>query len=239
MPEFLVFRLYGSMVAWGEPAVGESRHTAAYPSKSAVCGLLAAALGIRRQEEAAHRRIAGDYGMGVKVVSTGSPVTDYHTIQVPPATRGREYRTRRDELAASQLNTILSSRDYRCDALAVVALWARTTEPAYELEALAGALRSPGFVLYLGRKSCPPSMPLEPRVVPADSLRGALNSVDFVDIGVDSRTSNGRALYAWESTEHSGMRAQQSVVRHDVPISRRRWQFATREEFQAFEDGEQ
>ena len=49
--ECLLFRLYGPLASWGEIAVGESRHTAVYPSKSALLGLLAASLGIRRDEE--------------------------------------------------------------------------------------------------------------------------------------------------------------------------------------------
>ena len=49
--EYLLFRLYGPLASWGEIAVGESRHTAAYPGKAALIGLLAAALGIRRDEE--------------------------------------------------------------------------------------------------------------------------------------------------------------------------------------------
>jgi CRISPR system Cascade subunit CasD len=36
--DVLVFRLYGPMASWGEIAVGESRHTANYPGKSAIIG---------------------------------------------------------------------------------------------------------------------------------------------------------------------------------------------------------
>ena len=50
--DILVFRLYGPMASWGEIAVGENRHTANYPSKSALLGLLGAALGIERDDEA-------------------------------------------------------------------------------------------------------------------------------------------------------------------------------------------
>ena len=39
------------MASWGEIAVGENRHTASYPSKSAIIGLLGAALGIKRDDE--------------------------------------------------------------------------------------------------------------------------------------------------------------------------------------------
>ena len=42
--DYLLFRLYGPMASWGEIAVGETRHSAAYPGKSAIIGLLAAAM---------------------------------------------------------------------------------------------------------------------------------------------------------------------------------------------------
>jgi CRISPR-associated Cas5-like protein len=34
--DYLLFRLYGPMASWGEIAVGEIRHTASYPGKSAI-----------------------------------------------------------------------------------------------------------------------------------------------------------------------------------------------------------
>ena len=51
MREYLMFRLYGPMASWGDIAVGEYRPSFAHPSKSAVMGMLAAAVGLRREEE--------------------------------------------------------------------------------------------------------------------------------------------------------------------------------------------
>ena len=52
MADFLVFQLYGALASWGDIAVGEYRPSQGQPSKSAVTGLLAAALGIARADEA-------------------------------------------------------------------------------------------------------------------------------------------------------------------------------------------
>ncbi|PAP57596.1 type I-E CRISPR-associated protein Cas5/CasD, partial [Salmonella enterica subsp. enterica serovar Braenderup] len=52
MSQYLVFQLHGPMASWGVDAPGEVRHSQAQPSRSALLGLLAAALGIRRDEEA-------------------------------------------------------------------------------------------------------------------------------------------------------------------------------------------
>src|SRR6056297_3475917 len=96
--KYLVFRLYGPLSAWGGIAVGESRHSAVYPSKSALLGLLAAALGIRRDEEARQAALAAGYQFAVKVLRTGSLLRDYHTTQVPDSAGKLVYRTRCDEL---------------------------------------------------------------------------------------------------------------------------------------------
>jgi CRISPR system Cascade subunit CasD len=94
MAEYLLFRLYGLMASWGEIAVGESRHSATYPSRSALLGLLGAALGLRRDEDAAQRALIEGYRFAVKVESAGSPLRDYHTVQTPPAKKSVVYRTR-------------------------------------------------------------------------------------------------------------------------------------------------
>ncbi|HLD44337.1 MAG TPA: CRISPR-associated protein Cas5, partial [bacterium] len=49
--DYLVFQLRAPLSAWGETAVGEYRPTSNYPSNSALLGLLAAALGIDREDE--------------------------------------------------------------------------------------------------------------------------------------------------------------------------------------------
>lgn len=175
--QFLMFRLYGPMASWGEIAVGESRHTAAYPGKSALLGLLAAALGITRSDELMHQEMAAEYRFGVKVISTGHLLRDYHTTQVPDAVGKAQYHTRRDEIVKgkSRLGTSLSSREYRCDALFIVAA-GTGDNPPFGLEELSEALLNPRFHLYLGRKSCPLAAPLNPRIVEAQGLSGAFDA---------------------------------------------------------------
>ncbi|MEN6396285.1 MAG: type I-E CRISPR-associated protein Cas5/CasD, partial [Methanoregula sp.] len=117
MQEFLIFRLYGSMASWGDIAVGEFRPTFDHPTKSAVMGLIAAAMGIRRDEEERQRELAAGYLMAIRIDGPGVLLRDYHTAQVPPAGKGKikyHFLTRKDELAVpkDELNTILSSRDY-------------------------------------------------------------------------------------------------------------------------------
>jgi CRISPR system Cascade subunit CasD len=199
--EYLLFRLYGPLASWGEIAVGESRHTAVYPGKSALLGLLAAALGIRRDEEDRQTALAKGYRFAVKVISSGHPLRDYHTTQAPDAVGKFVYRTRRDELIAGKerLGTILSNREYRCDALALVAVAAEDNAP-YALGGIRESLLKPRFHLYLGRKSCPLAAPLNPLVRSAEGFGEALDNYPHGALFVSSRL----IATARKETETSG-----------------------------------
>jgi len=234
MTDYLIFRLYGPMSAWGDIAVGEVRPSYTHPSKSAVTGLIAAALGISRDKEALHQQLAKGYGFAVRVDAIGTPLSDYHTAQVPPSGTGRNrinFATRRDEIVTlpkEKLNTILSKRDYRLDAMATAILWPRTSPP-YSLPKLAEALQYPTYTLYLGRKSCPLALPVEAQVVTADTLKDALNKVKFADWpGLSS--SDSPSLY-WEEDANSGISPQHTFSLRDMPLSRKRWQFDVRREY--------
>src|SRR6266498_4960488 len=150
MRDYILFRLYGPLAAWGDIAVGEYRPSFAHPGKSAIIGLLAAALGIRRDEEDRQKSLAESCSFAVRVDSMGVLLRDYHTTQVPSARKGVVHYTRRSELATDDLNTILSSRDYRCDAAYTVAINLADGSP-YTVQQLAAALLKPVFTLYLGR----------------------------------------------------------------------------------------
>ena len=255
MMDYLVFRLYGPIVSWGEIAVGEARHTASYPGKSAICGLLAAALGVSRNEEAVHQSLAYGYCQAVKMIRAGHLLKDFHTIQAPDSVGKFRYRSRRDELVVGRdrLGTALSSREYRCDALSIVALRVQEGAP-YSLIELKEALMFPKFHLYLGRKSCPLAAPLHPELIESDGFRQALDSYQPGELLVNPRhsgTDYSRWLpedelihYYWEgrldyfsvSDGHFSSEQVQQLVSHDFPSSRRRWQFETRKEYLWLDD---
>lgn len=226
------------MASWGDIAVGEQRPTFDHPSKSAIMGLLAAAIGIRREDDEKHYKMTDGYNFSVIVNSSGVMLNDYHTTQVPPAKYKKVMNliTRKDELAVphEDLNTILSTREYYCDALYTICLWSRTNNPPYSLEMLAQKLKEPEFVLYLGRKSCPLAMPTQAQVVSASNLKEAFVNVCFKDtellFGLPKEKSI--RLY-WESDDDTGLQAVHTITRRDTPISRRRWQFTDRKEHYA------
>ncbi len=226
MRKYLVFQLYGPLAAWGDIAVGQSRHSHAYPSKSAVMGMVASALGIRREEERIHQELFSSYGFAVKVLSMGTLMQDFHTTQVPPEQRNKRYFTRKEELNSEKLGTGLSTREYRCDALSVVGFWSFKDKPLYSMEQLTEALNRPRFVLYLGRKSCPLSLPVRARSSNFISLKEALDSVEPIE-NIDLLQY---PHYHWDDTDEAGMDKTHSVYRHDVCISQKRRQFEPREE---------
>ncbi len=255
--EYLVFRLYGAMASWGEIAVGEDRHTANYPSKSAIIGLLGAALGIKRDDEGKQVQLQQGYTLAVEVFSTGHLLRDYHTTQVPSATGKFNYHTRRDEivLGKKQLGTILSSREYRNDALALVAIRALGDAP-YTLAELQKHLLQPKFHLYLGRKSCPLAAPLDPQLIAKDNFYQALSAFQHKPMLPTYLESKGEFSkrdadwlgrpkdrhYYWEGqfndfSDALDKKKMQTRTRHDQPHSRKRWQFSPRQEHYLYLQG--
>jgi CRISPR system Cascade subunit CasD len=228
MSDYLLFHLYGPLASWGDIAVGEYRPSFAYPSKSANIGLLAAALGIRRDEEERQNSLAATCSFSVRIDAMGVLLRDYHTTQVPSAKKGVTHYTRQSELAADELNTILSSRDYRCDAAYTVAITV-TNDAPYTLEELASALLKPVFTLYLGRKSCPLATPLHPQIVNAATLSDALATVPPID-ELNDIISKTDANVFWDGDIESGLACHQVIIRRDEPQSRKRWQFSDRRE---------
>lgn len=235
--DFLVFRIFAPMASWGEAAVGGTRPSATYPGRSAVLGLLAGALGIPREDEPRQAALRDAVEVAVKQYSPGVLIRDYHTTQVPGRTAAKGVRSRRDALAVpkARLHTILSTREYRCDGYWTVAI--RLADSSrWTLAELEAALRRPGFIPYLGRKSCPLAAPLDPRMVTTAGVREALSqsfpAITSPDLEPDERRRlrlGPEVAYAWEG-EGGDITASELRHRHDQPLHRGRWQFTARRE---------
>lgn len=233
---FLVFQLYGPMASWGEPATGESRRSATHPTRSAILGLVASALGVRRSAEQELGALRDGIDVAVKQASGGLLLQDYHTAQVPGQSRHGRWFTRRDELAGpkDRLHTVLSTREYRCDGYWKVALRCLESCP-WTLETIARALEKPVHQLFLGRKGCPPAAPLAPRVVEASGVKAALSEhfAQLTSLAPEVERHllgiGGSAEYTWEG-EGGDIEPQQTRYPHDQPLSRVRWQFGSRAE---------
>lgn len=232
MSDYLIFTLYAPLASWGEIAVGERRGSWDRPSRSAVLGLVAAALGIVRSDQGAHDALDTGYGFGVRLDAPGQPLTDYHTAQTVAASVLKKVkpRTRKAILEAGKHETILSWRGYRTDALATAALWAKDGA-RWPLADLAAALKRPKFVLYAGRKADPFGWPLMPQVVVADGLAAALARRTYDDDGFKG-LSLVKPAGGWgteiAADAGAGLDVQRQIVRRDGGAHRTRWQFSER-----------
>ena len=187
---FLVFRLDGPMFAFGEIAVGERRSLWDAPSKSGVLGLVAACLGLKREDHEALTNLDASLGFAVRVDHSGVPLRDYHTAQAPTAASrkrrekaGLTTSTRKTDLESDDLNTVLSERLYRLEASFTIALWIKPDCNA-DLEKLEQALLRPVYAPYLGRKACPLGAPPRPHILDAPGLIAAFDAYDAVEESV-------------------------------------------------------
>lgn len=234
MPEFLTFALYAPIASFGAPAVGERRATFERPARSALLGLIGACLGLDRADDGAQQALADGYGLAVRAEAPGLLLADYHTAQVPPTKRDRRFATRAEELKAGDLSTVLSRRDYRTDAWHLAAAWTNP-DARWTLAAIADAMREPVFTPSLGRKACPLGLPLAPIVLEATDPVAALairrdNGPERL-MRAGLRVPNNNAIVAMDENEWSqDMPRLRTERRRDAPLSRKRWQFALRNE---------
>lgn len=133
----LLLRLAAPLQAWGSDSKFETRKTDREPTKSGVVGLLAAALGLRRDDTEGLARLNG-LRFAVRADQEGSLLVDFHT-------------------AKSRDTSYVTYRHYLQDAVFLAGLESEDEALLRELEA---ALRHPVYPLYLGRRSCPPTLPL-------------------------------------------------------------------------------
>lgn len=239
--EFLVFRLWGPMASWGDIAVGERRGTWSRPSRSAILGLVASALGIERANGPAHAGLEAGLGFAARVDSPGRPLRDYHTAQSPGARKGLRWPTRRDELdPRNDLNTILSERSYVTEMDAGIVLWRRSDKETVNLTEIAERLHDPVFVPFLGRKSCPLGLPLKPYILEAANPLAALVAHDerpaeerMILTGRNRQQENMRELWMDEDDARAfGLetRVRERTIRRDRVRDRPRWLFSDRDE---------
>lgn len=232
MTDYLLFTLYAPMAAMGEIAVGERRMSWPRPARSAVFGLIAAALGLERTDEDAHLALNNDYGYGVRTDAPGRPTRDFHTAQVPRGKNARNFPTRRAELSAGKLETILSTREYRMDACFTVAIWPRVETPLTTLEKLKKRLLKPHFAPYMGRKSCPFGAPFDPRIKAAENLLDAIEQYEpFCELDAPLVELRNERPVAFDHDPSVALQTGAQIEkRRDELISRRRWQFGERHE---------
>lgn len=165
----LFVRLEGPMQSWGTRARWGERDTALEPTKSGVIGLLACALGWGRAHDTQIRTLSKALRLGVRVDRPGRLLVDYHTVIGGVRSAEGKIKINANTKAPE---TVVSRRAYLCDASFLAAL-----QGAEEvIERSSAALQAPVWPPFLGRRSCPPSVPLWAGTGDFPSLEDALAS---------------------------------------------------------------
>lgn len=174
MPGFLL-HLQGPLQSWADTGFGQLREAGLFPSRAAVLGIVAAALGLPRADDrlvALHQA----FDVHVAVVREGRVLKDFHTVETDP-----------------NRNKTLTWRDYHHDAhfLALV-----ESDQVEEVEQAVQALRAPVYTTFLGRRSCPPSTPLWPERVDTNGFamlcQAAQAAQDHLPVTGERRWSGAR-----------------------------------------------
>ncbi len=195
----LLLRMRAPMMSWGDHSRFTIRDSRREPTKSAVIGLLCAALG-RPRWEPVHD--LASLKMGVRINQEGVVQCDYHTVMDGIKSSG------------SKGDTVISQRYYVADADYLVGLEGDLAT----LEPLDAALETPRWQLYFGRKSFVPSQPVQIGVVDA-SLEDALKDYTYT---VWKRGKRPKQLrYVLEVVDSLD-------VRQDVPLDWQKRLFGSR-----------
>lgn len=167
------------MSAYGLQAFDVHRRVNHFPTRSAIVGLLGAALGITRVRYDELYRLSNSIKIAVQVNSCGEKIMDYHTVQ--------NFRSPQGKI---QKITKPTYREYWCDSAHTFAISA-----SEELvDQLSLKVKAPEFTLFQGRKSCPLTRPLYESMLdegnPANALKqqGGLGQI-FSDVNGDNQVA--------------------------------------------------
>ena len=181
----LLLRLAAPLQAWGSSSKFIVRSTEREPTKSGVVGMIAAAMGIQRNDDAKKLAPLAQLRFGVRADKEGILLKDFHMVH--------GYKI-----------ADVTERYYLSDAVFLAVL---ECDDKKLLEEIAAALQKPVYPLYLGRKSCPPTLPVVLGVKDEDMLTALKNEPFLYE---NDRRKNIRISYEVSS---GGAMVQ------DVPLS--------------------
>lgn len=217
MPRFLILRLDGPMQAWGTHTYEDFRPSNLYPTRSGLLGLLAACLGIERRDHVGQSDLAASVEFSVRIDTTverlgreepfakpGIKLPDFHTVK----------DARKVDGSANKF-PVVSRREYLFDA-AFTAAVGEQAAARYTLDDLADALRRPCYTPTLGRRACPPTLPLLDVVIDAADAIAALRQAS------GSGSGSGSLIYS------ESVYSDQPLRLRDVPLHGHKRQFGTR-----------
>ena len=230
---FLVFTLYANIGAFGGVAPGRRRTGERRPRRSATLGLIGAALGIDATDEPAHAQLEADLHHAVRTESAAQPFIDFHTTHTPKGKSRQHATTRREELLAGNLHTVVSEREWHTGAMFTIVVWERAGRGC-DLEGIAAALRKPKNALYVGRRAGALGLPPRPEVITEQTFLHALDARSlssterWVMHQCDGNNESEREI-ACDANAPGAPEHAQIETTCDVIENRAMWQFGERE----------
>lgn len=187
MADFLILSFDAPLQAWGDIATDQRRPTRPFPSRSALAGLFANALGWRHHQDTKRTTQLQDaLRYAVREERVPQVVVDFQTANLRHEDAGGigqegwtrwgiERRGGTVSTDAEKATQILR-KHYLADGRLCAAVTFAVRTPV-SLDQAEAALRRPARPLFLGRKGCPPGGPILIRRVPASTAVQALKKI--------------------------------------------------------------
>jgi len=192
MPSVLLLRLEAPLVAFGDIMVDARGPVTDLPSASMLTGLIANALGYRREERAALQRLQDRLVHASRLDQSAGRFTEFQTAKLDKSDEGWTTRGRPEGRAGgdgSYVGPHLRFRDHHADVCVHVALRLDPADEPPDLAAIAAALVEPARPLFIGRKPCLPSGRIFAGLMEAETLLAALIATPLA-----GKSSAGRVL---------------------------------------------
>ena len=164
----VAFLLDGPMQSWGASSRFTRRETEAFPTKSALIGLLAAAAGIDKHAPDEAEKLAPFSALRLTVYrlprAQGKFVqrlSDFHTVGGGYDARASAFDKMsipRKASGGASANAVITHRTYLTDARFIASFQGA----AETITAVHAQLENPVWGVWFGRKTCLPAMPLSP-----------------------------------------------------------------------------
>ncbi|HCN74088.1 type I-E CRISPR-associated protein Cas5/CasD [Pseudolactococcus plantarum] len=133
----ILLKLSGPLQSYGNDSHFETRQTARYPTKSAIIGMIAASMGLNRNQDQEVQEL-NEIDLAVRVDQSGELLRDFHMA----------HAIKKD---GKPKRAYVTNRYYLQDAVFVVAISANDVL----IKEITKALKSPYFQPFMGRRSLP------------------------------------------------------------------------------------
>ena len=191
----LLLRFAAPLQSWGASSRYQQRGTELAPTKSAVVGMLAAALGRRRSDSIDDLQ---GIQLGVRIDQPGSRIKDFHTAHTDDGKQA-----------------FVSDRFYLADSVFLIGI----QDKKVRLRQFERALQAPSFPLYLGRRSCPPAPPFIIGIKDGVNLLAALQTEPWQASVTYQKKLHREQQVKLEIIIDAQFGAQGSFVLRDLPLT--------------------